>query len=323
MATASCNQWTPDSASLPCEAAPQERQIPTVDSWFFRAKGLGDRLLALVLLFPVLPLMGLVVLLVRATSRGPGIYSQKRVGRGGRIFTMYKIRSMRQDAEQKSGPTWAGVAHDPRVTPLGYWLRKLHLDELPQIFNVLRGEMSLVGPRPERPEFVSMLAEQLPGYVERLAIAPGITGLAQVNLPPDTDLDSVRRKLVLDTQYIRTAGLLLDLRILLCTALRIIGIRGGKAVWLLALQRRVELPEGAAPIGGESGEPTTLAAMLEPSEDRMQYRIDPSVARQSQGQSLRDTVTFGTATIEMPVPEPHVPEPHEPPSGERRRQKAK
>ena len=131
------------------------------------------------------------MLLVRLTSRGPGIYKQARVGKDGRKFMMYKIRTMRQDAEAASGPMWT-QAHDPRVTFLGRVLRKLHLDELPQLFNVLKGEMSLVGPRPERPEFVRVLAEAIPGYRNRLAVRPGVTGLAQVNLPPDTDIASVR-----------------------------------------------------------------------------------------------------------------------------------
>jgi lipopolysaccharide/colanic/teichoic acid biosynthesis glycosyltransferase len=218
-------------------------------------KSLLDRALAVALLLPGLPLIGLLVALVRLTSRGPGVYSQRRVGRGGLVFTMYKLRSMRIDAESATGPVWAGAASDSRVTPLGYWLRKLHLDELPQLFNVVRGEMSLVGPRPERPEFVAVLAEQIPGYMDRLAVLPGITGLAQVNLPPDTDLDSVRRKLALDCEYIQQVGLLLDLRLILCTVLRVFGLRGGRSVSLLGLHRSVTLPPTAAPIGGQPGAP--------------------------------------------------------------------
>jgi lipopolysaccharide/colanic/teichoic acid biosynthesis glycosyltransferase len=216
-------------------------------------KQLLDRTLAALLLVPGLPLIGLLVLLVRLTSRGPGVYSQRRVGKGGLLFTMYKLRSMRIDAEAATGPVWAGAGQDARVTRLGYWLRRLHLDELPQLFNVLRGEMSLVGPRPERPEFVAVLVEQLPGYRDRLRVRPGITGLAQVNLPPDSDLDSVRRKLALDCEYIDHASLLLDLRLILCTVLRVIGLRGGRSVRWLGLKRTVELPTSAAPIGGNAG----------------------------------------------------------------------
>ncbi|MCO6457135.1 MAG: sugar transferase, partial [Pirellulaceae bacterium] len=174
-------------------------------------KGLLDRLTAAVLLVPGLPLLGLLIVLVRATSRGPGIYRQVRVGKDGREFTMYKLRSMRQDAEAGTGAVWS-TSHDNRVTPLGRFLRRSHLDELPQLFNVLWGEMSLIGPRPERPEFVCVLEEQIDGYRDRLAVPPGVTGLAQINLPPDTDLTSVRRKQVLDLLYIDTASAWLDCR---------------------------------------------------------------------------------------------------------------
>jgi hypothetical protein len=120
-------------------------------------------------------------------------------------------------------------------------LRKLHLDEFPQLFNVLRGEMALVGPRPERPEFVSILSEQIQGYVARLAVKPGITGLAQINLPPDTDLESVRRKLILDVEYITEAGPLLDLQVMLCTAARLLGLPGELSMRPFRLKRSVYL----------------------------------------------------------------------------------
>jgi lipopolysaccharide/colanic/teichoic acid biosynthesis glycosyltransferase len=213
----------------------------TVDTPFFRFKSFVDRSLALMLLVPSLPVIALLILLVRATSRGPGIYSQKRVGKGGRVFYMHKLRSMRIDAEAGTGPVWASLGRDPRVTSIGHWLRLLHLDELPQLFNVVRGEMSLVGPRPERPEFVHVLESQIPGYLDRLQVHPGITGLAQINLPPDTDLNSVRRKLVLDCEYIRTATVSLDLRILASTFLRMFGLRGGRAVRWLGLHRKVDV----------------------------------------------------------------------------------
>lgn len=204
-------------------------------------KTILDRIAAFFLLVPGFPLIAILIILVRLTSRGPGIYRQLRVGMSGRQFMMYKLRSMRIDAESGTGPVWSTLGADSRVTPLGYWLRKLHLDELPQLFNVLRGEMALVGPRPERPEFVSILAEKIPGYLDRLQTLPGITGLAQVNLPPDTDLDSVRRKLVLDREYILTSGFWLDQRILMCTFFRVLGLRGGRSVRLFALERTVTL----------------------------------------------------------------------------------
>jgi lipopolysaccharide/colanic/teichoic acid biosynthesis glycosyltransferase len=205
-------------------------------------KTILDRAVALLLLIPGLPLIGLLVLLVRLTSRGPGLYRQVRVGKGSRQFLMYKLRSMRIDAEERTGPVWSAAGTDSRVTPLGYWLRRLHLDELPQLFNVLKGEMSLVGPRPERPEFVAVLTEEIPGYLDRLQVLPGITGLAQVNLPPDSDLDSVRRKLVLDREYITNASIWLDQRIVLCTLLRLFGLRGGRSVRLFDLERTVVIP---------------------------------------------------------------------------------
>jgi lipopolysaccharide/colanic/teichoic acid biosynthesis glycosyltransferase len=218
---------------------------------FSRGKTISDRILGLLLLIPALPLIGLLIVLIRVTSRGPGVFRQTRVGKKGRIFTMYKLRSMRLDAELGTGPVWAN-AEDLRVTLVGHWLRRLHLDELPQLFNVIRGEMSLVGPRPERPEFVAVLAEQIPGYLNRLAVLPGITGLAQINLPADTDLDSVRRKLALDNEYICTSSPWLEFRIIVCTLLRLIGLRGGIGVRLLGLQRVVNLSTSAASVGGET-----------------------------------------------------------------------
>jgi len=203
---------------------------------YFRWKRVVDLTAAVVLLIPVLPVLGLLVLLVRLTSRGPGIYAQVRVGRNGRTFTMYKIRSMRQDAESRTGAVWA-KERDPRVTFVGRILRKLHLDELPQLFNILKGEMSLVGPRPERPEFVQVLERSIPGYCKRLAVAPGITGLAQVNLPPDTDLESVRRKLILDLEYVLHASLWMDLRLALCTAARMTKLSGPILLRLFGIYR--------------------------------------------------------------------------------------
>jgi lipopolysaccharide/colanic/teichoic acid biosynthesis glycosyltransferase len=212
-------------------------------SAYLRWKSLLDRTAALLLMIPAIPLISFLAILIRLTSRGPGIYSQERVGKNGKVFTMYKLRSMRSDAEAKTGPVWSTLGSDCRVTRLGYWLRKLHFDELPQLFNVLCGEMSLIGPRPERPEFVKVLADSIPGYMDRLRVAPGITGLAQINLPPDTDLNSVRRKLVLDLEYLRTASFLLDLRMFICTLFRLIGIKGDTAMRVMWLSRIVHLQD--------------------------------------------------------------------------------
>lgn len=205
---------------------------------YFRWRRVIDRALALLLLVPGAPIIGCLILLMRLTSPGPGIFRQERVGQDGKNFILYKIRTMRPNAEAGTGPVWCRPS-DPRITGLGHILRKLHLDELPQLFNVVKGEMLLIGPRPERPEFVDLLAEQIPGYRQRLLVPPGITGLAQVNLPPDTDLDSVRRKLVLDLEYIEEAGPLLDLRMFFCTSARLVGIPGDTAMRLLRLHRRV------------------------------------------------------------------------------------
>ena len=210
-------------------------------SEYFRWKSALGRLMAVALLLPAAPMILLLVGLVRLGSQGPGIYRQVRVGRRGKLFTMYKIRTMRNDAESVTGPTWAKT-DDERLTRLGKFIRGLHLDELPQLFNVIKGEMSLVGPRPERPEFTDKLTRGIDGYLNRLVVRPGITGLAQINLPPDTDLDSVRRKLVLDLDYIRQAGPGLDLRILCWTALRILGLKGSVTSQFLGLYREVKLP---------------------------------------------------------------------------------
>jgi lipopolysaccharide/colanic/teichoic acid biosynthesis glycosyltransferase len=221
-----------------------------------------ERLAALLLLVALSPLIGLLVVLIRLTSKGPGIYSQTRLGRGGAIFTMYKLRSMRLDAESKTGPVWAAVGRDPRVTPLGHWLRRSHLDELPQLYNILRGEMSLIGPRPERPAIAAVLADAIPDYLDRLRVLPGVTGLAQINLPPDTDLNSVRAKLQLDLEYIRRADWWLDIRIAACTLLRLVGLRGGRAVSWLGLHRSVDL--GAIPAA--AGAHCQLAVVISADE---------------------------------------------------------
>jgi lipopolysaccharide/colanic/teichoic acid biosynthesis glycosyltransferase len=237
------------------------------DTWFFRLKGALDRALGLILLIPAVPVIALLVAAIRATSRGPGIYSQVRVGKGGVNFTMYKLRSMRSDAEAGSGPTWSASGQDPRVTRLGFWLRRLHLDELPQLWNVVRGEMSLVGPRPERPEFVTVLEEQVPGYLNRLAIVPGITGLAQINLPPDSDLDSVRRKLIVDCEYIRTAGFWMDARIIFCTILRMLWIKGPAVTRALGLERIVHLPHASSNASSETPAAVCLSTLVMSQDD--------------------------------------------------------
>ncbi len=182
-----------------------------------------DFILAALLFILTFPLMLVAMALVKLTSRGPAIYRQTRVGHLGRHFTIYKIRSMVRDSERLTGAQWA-IPRDPRVTPVGSLLRVTHVDELPQLWNVLRGEMSLVGPRPERPEFVGTLEQAVPHYGDRLLVLPGVTGLAQVQLPPDIDLHSVRHKLACDLYYVQRISLGLDLRIIVGTAIGVMGI---------------------------------------------------------------------------------------------------
>jgi len=224
-----------------------ESQVQVTLPAYFFWKPILDRGLALLLLVPCLPIICILVVLVRMTSKGPGIFRQTRVGKNGRTYLMYKIRSMSIDAESGTGAVWT-QKNDPRITRIGGILRRMHLDEFPQLFNVLKGEMSLIGPRPERPEFVVVLSRAVPGYMDRLAVLPGISGLAQINLPPDTDLDSVRRKQMLDVRYIDEASLWLDLRMMLWTCSRLLGVDSEFAIRALRLDRRVELED----LGGSS-----------------------------------------------------------------------
>jgi exopolysaccharide biosynthesis polyprenyl glycosylphosphotransferase len=163
-----------------------------------------------------LPLLIAVAIAVKATSKGPVLYSQRRVGKDGQIFVMYKFRSMRQDAEAKTGAVWATVG-DSRVTPVGRVLRRMRLDELPQLWNVLIGEMSLVGPRPERPEFVSDLTRNIPFYGQRHVARPGLTGWAQVRYIYGASMEDAIVKLQYDLFYIKHLSLWLDISIILRT----------------------------------------------------------------------------------------------------------
>jgi lipopolysaccharide/colanic/teichoic acid biosynthesis glycosyltransferase len=190
--------------------------------WHVPLKAALEFALAIVLLVLTAPLALLAALFVKLTSPGPILYTQTRVGRYGRPYTIYKIRTMRHNCESETGPKWA-TPNDPRITRVGRFLRATHIDELPQLWNVLRGEMGLVGPRPERPEFVVLLEQSIPFYRDRLLVRPGITGLAQVCLTPDTDLASVRRKLKYDLYYVLRSGPGTDLRVLVCTLLSCMG----------------------------------------------------------------------------------------------------
>jgi lipopolysaccharide/colanic/teichoic acid biosynthesis glycosyltransferase len=188
-----------------------------------------DVCLALVLLVFLSPLILLSLIIVRLTSKGSAIYTQERLGLGGKPFTILKIRSMYRESEV-DGPRWS-LPGDPRVTPFGRFLRWSHLDELPQLINVIRGEMSLIGPRPERPEIIAELERSMPEYRQRLLVRPGLTGLSQVLQPPDTDLGSVRRKLNYDLYYVEHVSFWFDVRIWIATALYFVSLPG----WLIAI----------------------------------------------------------------------------------------
>jgi lipopolysaccharide/colanic/teichoic acid biosynthesis glycosyltransferase len=194
-----------------------------IPNYFTRRMPL-ERPIGLLLLLPTCPILLLLAIVVRASSRGPAMYRQQRVGKDGKPFDVYKLRTMIDNAERLSGPVWCQPG-DSRITPVGKLLRLLHWDELPQLLNVVRGEMSLVGPRPERPKMVETLSQQIPEYVSRLRVLPGITGLAQIELPPDSDQQSVHNKTELDLQYIHSASASQDLRIVCSTLLKMVGLR--------------------------------------------------------------------------------------------------
>ncbi len=180
---------------------------------------------SLVLLLAVLPLLPLIALAIKLTSPGPVLYAQKRVGRNGKVFTCYKFRTMRADAETAHGPSWAGD-NDPRVTLVGRWLRRVRIDEIPQLWNVLRGEMGFVGPRPERPEFVEWLSREIPYYPLRHVIRPGITGWAQIRYQYGASLEESKEKLKFDLYYIKHMSLSFELMIVL-ESVKIVLLRRG------------------------------------------------------------------------------------------------
>ena len=200
--------------------------------------------LAILAIIVLAPVFVIVALLVRLTSPGPILYTQTRVGidrrsrralalydrrardAGGSVFTIYKFRSMYVDAERASGVVWA-KPDDPRVTPVGRFLRKMRLDELPQLFNVLKGDMNIVGPRPERPSIVAQLRKDISEYGLRHRAKPGITGLAQISHAYDQSLDDVRQKIRYDLEYLRRQSVAEDVRIMLKTVPVMLFKRGG------------------------------------------------------------------------------------------------
>lgn len=194
---------------------------------FEEFKRLADIVLSILGLFVLSPLIALAATLIRLNSAGPVVYRQNRMGKGGRIFRIYKLRTMYQDAEKYSGAVWARE-NDPRITPVGRMLRKTHMDEIPQLLNVLRGEMSIVGPRPERPELVRDLKTVICDYEKRLQVKPGITGLAQVWHKYDETIQDVKKKIKYDLLYIRKMCLLADLRIIASTVLVVLTGKGAR-----------------------------------------------------------------------------------------------
>lgn len=183
--------------------------------------------LSMILLILVSPVLPLVALAVELSSPGPILYKQRRVGRGGAIFYCYKFRTMNQDAEASTGATWA-TDDDPRITKVGKFLRKCRFDELPQLWNVLKGDMSFVGPRPERPEFVQMLEAAIPYYGIRHVVRPGITGWAQVNYPYGASVEDAKEKLKYDLYHIKNMSLGFDMFIVFETIKIVLFGRGAK-----------------------------------------------------------------------------------------------
>lgn len=199
------------------------RRSPGRLRWEFALKNCLDRSLAIVLLVLTAPIILAAMLIVKLSSRGPALYSQKRVGQFGRVFTIYKIRTMRHNCEKMTGPRWS-TPGDPRVTAIGKILRDLHVDELPQLMNVIRGQMSLIGPRPERPEIAAKLGGLVEEYESRHSVLPGISGNAQIHLPPDTSVNDVRDKLIYDRQYIGRFTAWYDLKMMALTGLKMVKV---------------------------------------------------------------------------------------------------
>jgi exopolysaccharide biosynthesis polyprenyl glycosylphosphotransferase len=190
-------------------------------------KRVFDLFMSALLLLCAAPLLAALAVLIKLDSAGPVFYLQERTGRGGKPYRVYKLRTMHKDAEQLSGPVWASQ-RDPRVTRMGAFLRKMRLDEIPQVFAVLRGDMSFVGPRPERPFFVEQLKQEIPFFGLREAVKPGITGWAQIRYPYGSSIEDARSKLEYDLYYVEHRSLFLDLAICFHTAKIVLFGRGAR-----------------------------------------------------------------------------------------------
>ncbi len=196
-----------------------------LSNWDRFLKRITDVVLASIALIVLSPIMLFIALAIKIDTRGPILYKQKRVGFRGKTFLLYKFRSMFVDAEKYTGPVWA-EKNDRRVTRMGRIMRPFRLDELPQLLNVLKGDMSFVGPRPERPHFVSKFVNVIPLYLLRNTVHPGITGLAQVKYSYDRTIEDVKKKLEYDLEYINSISLKLDLKIFLKTILTVVKREG-------------------------------------------------------------------------------------------------
>ncbi len=196
-------------------------------AWQAQIKRIIDIIISLIVLILGAPVLLLFGALVRLTTPGPALYKQTRVGQNGTNFTLVKFRSMYIDAEDSKGAQWA-TENDPRITPVGRFMRKTRIDELPQFINVLKGEMSLVGPRPERPEFIEELKKEIPWYVRRLKMKPGITGWAQVKHKYDETIEDVKEKVRYDLYYFNNMSLSLDLKILIRTIYVVLTGKGAR-----------------------------------------------------------------------------------------------
>lgn len=191
----------------------EEMQNVNLPRWYLIIKRFMDISVAISGMVLLSPIFLIVALLIKLDSQGPVFYGQVRVGKNGKLFKMYKFRTMSVDAEKKTGPVWA-VENDPRITFIGRILRKTKIDEFPQFVNLIKGEMSMVGPRPERPFFVEHFSEIMPGYSRRLDVTPGLTGPAQLRNGYDTCAMSIIRKLRYDITYVKRMSLSMDLGLL-------------------------------------------------------------------------------------------------------------
>lgn len=272
------------AAELPATLAqPTDSCVPTA---YFRVKPFFELVLTLMCLGLILPLLATIALLILVLDGRPIFYRQLRVGKNQSRFFIWKFRTMRPDAEKGTGPVWSSKS-DSRVTQIGRWLRATHLDELPQIFNVIVGHMHLVGPRPERPEFVENLSKDIPGYHRRHLVRPGITGLAQVMQGYDSCIDDVSRKVSLDVTYIRSATLFRDIKILFLTVPYVVG-----EVWSVFL-RKMRAREQKAP-----------AAMVIESAQKSDLSLELQIQQEINEQI--DTVLGAAAATKSVVPKPKL-----------------